>query len=128
MPSKTKVLVHFENTPKPVCVDSDRLFSLFPSEVLEDAVWFQEAKTSPSSAFTLLHLRFRMPGGKGGFGSQLRAQGNKMSSKKRAGNFSSCRDLSGKRIRTTEQNQRIEEPLSIRIFLRTERETRQRQY
>ena len=35
-----------------------------------------------------------------------------MSSKRRAGNFSSCRDLSGKRIRTTEQNQRIEEHLS----------------
>lgn len=35
-----------------------------------------------------------------------------MSSKRRAGNFSSCRDLSGRRIRTTEQNQRIEEHLS----------------
>lgn len=57
-------------------------------------------------------VRLRLLGGKGGFGSQLRAQGNKMSSKKRAGNYESCRDLeTGARVRTAKQHRLIEEYL-----------------
>lgn len=48
-------------------------------------------------------IRLRLMGGKGGFGSQLRAQGNRMSSKKRAGNYEACRDLSGRRIRSVNE-------------------------
>ena len=54
-------------------------------------------------------VRLRLPGGKGGFGSQLRAQGNKMSSKKRAGNYEACRDLSGQRLRAQKQAKLIAE-------------------
>lgn len=58
-----------------------------------------------------IHVRLRLRGGKGGFGSQLRAQGNKMSSKKRAGNYEACRDLSGQRMRSQKQAKLIEEYL-----------------
>lgn len=57
-------------------------------------------------------VKLRLRGGKGGFGSQLRAQGNKMSSKKRAGNYESCRSLNGQRIRVQKQTKLIEEYLA----------------
>ena len=93
-------------------MDSDLLFKVFSPAILEGASWFDKVKTTTSMATVFLRLRFRTLGGKGGFGSQLRAQGNKMSSKRRAGDFSSCRDLTGKRIRTAGQDQKIEEHLS----------------
>lgn len=61
---------------------------------------------------TVLQVKLRLPGGKGGFGSQLRAQGNKMSSKKRAGNYESCRTLNGQRVRAQKQAKLIEEYLA----------------
>jgi hypothetical protein len=57
----------------------------------------------------IVSVRLRLRGGKGGFGSNLRAQGNKMS-KKRAGN-ESCRDLSGRRIRSTNHAKLVSEYL-----------------
>lgn len=50
---------------------------------------------------TLVFVRATLPllGGKGGFGSMLRAQGGKMASQKTT-NFESCRDLSGRRLKT----------------------------
>lgn len=47
----------------------------------------------------------RLRGGKGGFGSQLRAAGGRMSSGK-ATNTDSCRDLSGRRLSTIKEAQR----------------------
>lgn len=52
-----------------------------------------------------LEICARMLGGKGGFGSQLRAAGGRMSSGK-ATNVDSCRDLSGRRISTIKEAQR----------------------
>lgn len=51
-----------------------------------------------------LHLRLTptLPGGKGGFGSQLRAAGGRMSSQKTSNN-DSCRDLSGRRLSTIKE-------------------------
>jgi hypothetical protein len=43
-----------------------------------------------------------LPGGKGGFGSQLRAAGGRMSSQK-TGNNDACRDLSGRRLGTVKE-------------------------
>lgn len=45
----------------------------------------------------IFNLLLRLPGGKGGFGAALRAQGGKMNSKKTT-NFEACRDLSGRRL------------------------------
>jgi hypothetical protein len=52
----------------------------------------------------LISLRLvpRMRGGKGGFGSQLRAAGGRMSSQKTSNN-DSCRDLSGRRLSTIKE-------------------------
>ncbi|KAJ3480505.1 hypothetical protein NLI96_g8309 [Meripilus lineatus] len=58
----------------------------------------------------LLSLRLspRLPGGKGGFGSQLRAAGGRMSSQKTSNN-DSCRDLSGRRLSTIKEAKRLAE-------------------
>ena len=53
-------------------------------------------------------MRVSLPlfGGKGGFGSLLRSMNPK---KNLADNFDSCRDLSGRRLRTVQNEQRMEE-------------------
>lgn len=61
---------------------------------------------------SVYQVKLRLLGGKGGFGSQLRAQGNKMSSKKRAGNYESCRSLNGQRLRVQKHTKMIEEYLA----------------
>ncbi|KAK6504878.1 hypothetical protein TWF481_006813 [Arthrobotrys musiformis] len=55
--------------------------------------------------FLTLRLTAPLPGGKGGFGSQLRAAGGRMSSRKRKGqeNSDSCRNLDGRRLRTVKE-------------------------
>ncbi|KAJ3225765.1 hypothetical protein HK099_006265 [Clydaea vesicula] len=56
----------------------------------------------------VLFLTTSLPilGGKGGFGSMLRAQGGKMNSKKTT-NFDACRDLSGRRLKTIKDAQEL---------------------
>jgi hypothetical protein len=49
-----------------------------------------------------LQLLPRLLGGKGGFGSQLRAAGGRMSSQKTSNN-DSCRDLTGRRLSTIKE-------------------------
>ncbi|GAA5943650.1 uncharacterized protein JCM15063_002998 [Sporobolomyces koalae] len=53
-----------------------------------------------------LRLSVKLPGGKGGFASQLRAQGGRMSSNK-AQNHDSCRGLDGRRLSTIKEAQRL---------------------
>ncbi|KAI0703816.1 telomere stability and silencing-domain-containing protein [Cytidiella melzeri] len=55
-----------------------------------------------------LRLIPRLRGGKGGFGSQLRAAGGRMSSQKTSNN-DSCRDLSGRRLSTIKEAKRLAE-------------------
>lgn len=52
--------------------------------------------------FVNMRLTPRVLGGKGGFGSQLRAAGGRMSSQKTSNN-DSCRDLSGRRLSTVKE-------------------------
>jgi Silencing defective 2 N-terminal ubiquitin domain len=66
----------------------------------------------------LISLRLvpRMRGGKGGFGSQLRAAGGRMSSQKTSNN-DSCRDLSGRRLSTIKEAKKcVLRPLQIPHF------------
>jgi hypothetical protein len=58
-----------------------------------------------NEAFANVNLRIRILGGKGGFGSMLRAQGGKMASQKTT-NFEACRDLNGRRLRTVNEARR----------------------
>lgn len=46
----------------------------------------------------IYNLSVRMFGGKGGFGSMLRAQGGRMNAQKST-NFDACRDLQGRRVK-----------------------------
>lgn len=56
--------------------------------------------------FVQLNLYPRLLGGKGGFGSQLRAAGGRMRSHKNQSN-DACRDLSGRRISTLKEAQQV---------------------
>jgi hypothetical protein len=51
------------------------------------------------SASNTVTLSLRLPAGKGGFGSLLRSMNPK---KQLADNYESCRDLSGRRLRTVQ--------------------------
>ena len=69
-------------------------------------------RDASAESTTLLPLRLSalLPGGKGGFGSQLRAQGGRMSSRKRRNqdpSMSLSRDLNGRRVRTMTQAKNI---------------------
>ncbi|KAI8990334.1 telomere stability and silencing-domain-containing protein [Pilobolus umbonatus] len=59
---------------------------------------------------TFLQLSGRVLGGKGGFGSMLRAQGGRMNSQKTT-NYEACRDLQGRRIRTVNDAKKLQEEL-----------------
>ena len=71
---------------------------------------FVPSATTPLSSFPRdegsheISLQFlpRLLGGKGGFGSQLRAAGGRMSSQKTSNN-DSCRDLTGRRLSTIKE-------------------------
>ncbi|KAF8921011.1 telomere stability and silencing-domain-containing protein [Mucidula mucida] len=62
------------------------------------------------SCLVSLRLTPRVLGGKGGFGSQLRAAGGRMSSQKTSNN-NSCRDLSGRRLSTIKEAKKLAEYL-----------------
>ncbi|ORY29135.1 telomere stability and silencing-domain-containing protein [Naematelia encephala] len=74
--------------------------------------------SNPSHPITL-DVCARILGGKGGFGSQLRAAGGRMSSGK-ATNVDSCRDLSGRRLGTIKEAQRQAELLESAPALRAQ--------
>ncbi|GAA5842750.1 hypothetical protein JCM9279_003974 [Rhodotorula babjevae] len=63
-----------------------------------------------ATTFVALRLTPRLPGGKGGFASQLRAQGGRMSSNK-AQNTDSCRGLDGRRLSTLKEAKRLADAL-----------------
>lgn len=66
--------------------------------------------TSTSAALQTLitYSTLRLRGGKGGFGSKLKAQGARMATKKTT-NFESCRDLSGQRLKSIHDAKALEE-------------------
>ncbi|WVF65741.1 hypothetical protein IAT40_000473 [Kwoniella sp. CBS 6097] len=68
-----------------------------------------------------LELCARLRGGKGGFGSQLRAAGGRMSTGK-ATNVDSCRDLSGRRLGTIKEAQRQAELLESEATLKAQQQ------
>ncbi|KAI0124964.1 telomere stability and silencing-domain-containing protein [Xylariales sp. AK1849] len=70
----------------------------------------------PDDDFLPLRLSLPLCGGKGGFGSQLRAAGGRMSSKrKKTGNENdSSRNLDGRRLRTVNEAKALAEYLAIK--------------
>lgn len=73
--------------------------------------------SSPSDTFLSLRLTVPLCGGKGGFGSILRAQGGRMSSRKKknqADANASSRNLDGRRLRTVAEAKTLAEYLAIK--------------
>ena len=88
----------------------------------------------PSHDKSILPLRLSVPlcGGKGGFGSQLRAAGGRMSSKKKRNqgdDNGSNRNLDGRRLRTITEAKALAEYLATKPEMeRKEKEARQRRW
>ena len=95
-------------------------------------------RSSPSTALStltpgvLLTLRLAAPlcGGKGGFGSQLRAAGGRMSSRKKSQeNSDSCRNLDGRRMRTVKEAKALAAWLEVKPEMeKKEREERMQRW
>ncbi|PWN43421.1 hypothetical protein IE81DRAFT_322494 [Ceraceosorus guamensis] len=68
---------------------------------------FVKRDTNDRASHVELEVRSRLRGGKGGFGSMLRAQGGKMSAKGKDQNTDSCRDLNGRRLSTMKQAKQL---------------------
>lgn len=114
----------FVKLPSPLAslklnLPEDTLVADIPLPFEQDEVYLRSAsripyRTTPLSALRnarnpsypiTLDVCVRVRGGKGGFGSQLRAAGGRMSSGK-ATNTDSCRDLSGRRLSTIKEAQK----------------------
>ncbi|KAG0273785.1 hypothetical protein BGZ95_010401 [Linnemannia exigua] len=74
----------------------------------EDQVMLFEDAEQAQGGLKYFTLSMRMAGGKGGFGSMLRAQGGRMNSQKTT-NTEACRDLSGRRIKTVNEAKKMAE-------------------
>ncbi|KZZ98464.1 hypothetical protein AAL_02982 [Moelleriella libera RCEF 2490] len=72
--------------------------------------------SSSSDEFISLRLAVPLCGGKGGFGSQLRAAGGRMSSRKKKNqeDHGSSRNLDGRRLRTVNEAKALAEYLAIK--------------
>ncbi|KAF1977989.1 hypothetical protein BU23DRAFT_550114 [Bimuria novae-zelandiae CBS 107.79] len=87
--------------------------------------------TSASDTFISLRLTVPLCGGKGGFGSILRAQGGRMSSrKKKQGDVNgSSRNLDGRRLRTVAEAKTLAEYLAIKPEMdKREKEERRKRW
>ncbi|EDU48281.1 Telomere-Sde2 multi-domain protein [Pyrenophora tritici-repentis] len=84
--------------------------------VRHDTTPISSLLSSPADTFLSLRLTVPLCGGKGGFGSILRAQGGRMSSrKKKQGDANgSSRNLDGRRLRTVTEAKILAEYLAIK--------------
>ncbi|RUS18186.1 telomere stability and silencing-domain-containing protein [Endogone sp. FLAS-F59071] len=83
--------------------DAQRLTTLGGRFITDDQLIFDPAE--PDGPITF-NMSLRLPGGKGGFGSMLRAQGGRMASQKTT-NYEACRDLSGRRLKTVNEAKKL---------------------
>ncbi|KAE9375447.1 hypothetical protein N431DRAFT_436936 [Stipitochalara longipes BDJ] len=91
-----------------------------------------ELLSSPQDDFLSLRLALPMCGGKGGFGSQLRAAGGRMSSKRKRNqgeDNGSSRNLDGRRLRTVNEAKALAEYLAIKPEMaKKEKEERRKRW
>jgi hypothetical protein len=91
-----------------------------------------ELLTSVQDDFLSLRLSIPLCGGKGGFGSQLRAAGGRMSSKRKRNqgeNNGSSRNLDGRRLRTVTEAKALAEYLAIKPDMeKKEKEQRRKRW
>ncbi|PWN53859.1 hypothetical protein IE53DRAFT_89998 [Violaceomyces palustris] len=84
-----------------------RMMLLHNGKVLDPSTRLGWLASPSSSTYLSLQVLVRLPGGKGGFGSMLRAQGGKMSSGGKNANTDSCRDLNGRRLSTMKEAKKL---------------------
>lgn len=114
--------------------NNSRLFPRSPQRL--SLILDREINTSKvdNVASYLLPLRLTVPlrGGKGGFGSQLRAAGGRMSSKRKRNqreDNGSSRNLDGRRLRTINEAKALAEYLAVKPEMdRKEKEERRRRW
>ncbi len=91
-----------------------------------------ELLSAPGDDFVSLRLSIPILGGKGGFGSQLRAAGGRMSSKRKKNqgdDNGSSRNLDGRRLRTVTEAKALAEYLAIKPEMdRKEKERRRERW
>lgn len=92
----------------PLCDPSSQSISLCNGRSISDDATIGSLAAGPSS-FAQIRLAVRLPGGKGGFGSQLRAAGGRMNKKRGQENTDSCRDLNGRRLSTIKEAKKLAE-------------------
>lgn len=97
-------------------------------EVLSSEIPVSSLLSNSRDAFVPLRLSVPLCGGKGGFGSQLRAAGGRMSSKRKnnqGDSNSSNRNLDGRRLRTVNEAKALAEYLAMKPEMeRKDKETR----
>jgi hypothetical protein len=110
VPPSTRIIdvLPLLNEKYPLLPSSGLVLSLHSGVTSEDSL--VSALCNDESNFASLRLSPRLLGGKGGFGSQLRAAGGRMSSQK-TNNNDSCRDLSGRRLSTLKEAKKLAEYL-----------------
>ncbi|KAK6433336.1 hypothetical protein LTR95_010489 [Oleoguttula sp. CCFEE 5521] len=99
---------------------------------LQDEDPISTLQASGPSDFLPLRISARLCGGKGGFGSQLRAAGGRMSSRKnrdRQNQTGSNRNLDGRRLRTIDEAKRLADYLATKPEMeKAEREERKKRW
>ncbi|KAJ5156254.1 hypothetical protein N7492_009057 [Penicillium capsulatum] len=92
----------------------------------------RDGDSSATSAILPLRLSVPLCGGKGGFGSQLRAAGGRMSSKRKRNQGdanNSSRNLDGRRLRTVNEAKALAEYLAVKPEMdKKEKEERRRRW
>ncbi|KAK4236168.1 telomere stability and silencing-domain-containing protein [Achaetomium macrosporum] len=114
---------------RPVPLDSSRTISDFlPATTSSSA---DDGSSSLHNDFLTLRLSAPLPGGKGGFGSQLRAAGGRMSKRKKGANSAeengSSRNLDGRRLRTVNEAKALAEYLAIKPEMEKKEKERRKQ-
>ncbi|KAI1930489.1 hypothetical protein LOZ58_000152 [Ophidiomyces ophidiicola] len=98
----------------------------------EKLVDFLSGSITDCSTFLSLRLSARTYGGKGGFGSQLRAAGGRMSSRRKGAqgeNNGSNRNLDGRRLRTVKEAKALAEYLALKPEMdKKEKESRRKRW
>jgi hypothetical protein len=114
---------------------NDRLLLTTTSNKLlpyESDAHISDLLSTPQDDFLSLRLTSRLCGGKGGFGSQLRAAGGRMSSKRKRGQGEengSSRNLDGRRLRTVNEAKALAEYLAIKPDMaKREKEERRKRW
>lgn len=88
----------------PLCDGSLQSLSLRNGRSIPLSATFEDlASQQGGDGDVHVRLAVRLNGGKGGFGSQLRAAGGRMNSKKGQNNTDACRDLNGRRLSTIKE-------------------------